>query len=51
MAGRKFVNGTTGVQLHPDRLGMPPGLAQDFYDAYAIARATRELLERGRAAA
>jgi hypothetical protein len=24
--------------------GMPPGLAQDFYDAYAIARATRELL-------
>jgi Holliday junction resolvasome RuvABC endonuclease subunit len=24
--------------------GMPPGLAQDFYDAFAIARAVRELL-------
>jgi hypothetical protein len=31
--------------------GMPPGLAQDFYDAYCIAHATRKLLERGRAAA
>jgi protein gp37 len=23
MAGRKFINGSTGVQLHPDRLGQP----------------------------
>ena len=34
--------------------GMPPGLAQDFYDAFAIARAVRELLtsqtQRGAAA-